>query len=586
MRMPLSEWTNEHFRLSSESSVQPGHVQCFPFQLEPLDCLSPRSKYETTVLMMASQMSKSTLMLASIAYAIAEDPGPMLVVQPNLGMAEAFSKDRLSPMFRDTPKLHGLIADPKARDSGSTIAHRRFIGGHVSIVGANSPAGLASRPIRYLYLDEVDRFEASAGAEGDPVDLAKARTRTFWNRKIVLASSPTIKGSSRIEAAYLESDQREFHVPCPFCSSPQVLRWERVEWPDDDILAAAYRCEYCEKLIPHARKAWMVSRGRYRAGKPGSTIAGFRLSELNSPWRSWGELAVDSVKAMGNPERRRAFLNTSLCELWDDEGQNSVGVPALMARRELIGSQVPAGVVALSVGVDVQGDRLELELVGWGRGEESWSLDYRVLPGDTLGPDPWIELDQYLATGRTHPLLGEIFPAACCVDSGYIAQTIFAYARDRFGRRVFAIKGKAGNYAVWPKRPTRLQGGNMYIVGVDSCKATLMGRLQIAAPGPGYCHFPSDRPEEFFNQLLSEVLTTTYRKGRPHREWVRKKGCRAEALDCRSYAYAGLHALVSMGLRLDAEADRVAALVPKPLAPTSVIVMPTPYASKKSRFVG
>jgi len=235
------------------------------------------------------------------------------------------------------------------------------------------------------------------------------------------------------------------------------------------------------------------------------------------------------------------------------------------------------------VGVDVQANRLELELVGWGRGEESWSIDYKVLPGDTLGPEPWAELDRYLATGRTHPILGEIFPAACCIDSGYLTQRVFEYCRDRFGGRVFSIKGKGGNYAVWPRRPTRLHGGNMYLVGVDSCKATLMGRLRITESGPGYCHFPADRPEEYFDQILSEVLVTTYRKGRPHREWVRKKGCRAEALDARNYAYCALHALGSMGLRLDAEADRVAALG---ALPSAAVVAPAPaYAVSRSRFL-
>ncbi|MCX6602208.1 MAG: phage terminase large subunit family protein, partial [Acidobacteria bacterium] len=277
-------------------------------------------------------------------------------------------------------------------------------------------------------------------------------------------------------------------------------------------------------------------------------------------------------------------INTSLCELWDDEGQNSIGVPALLARREVIGAQLPAAAVAFTVGVDVQGDRLELEMVGWGRGEESWSLDYRVIPGDTLGPEPWRELDKYLAKGWTHPTLGEVFVGACCVDSGYITQTVFEYARDRYGRRVFAVKGKSGNYPVWPKRPTRRQGGNMFIVGVDSAKATLMGRLRIGEPGPGYCHFPTDRGEEYFDQLLSEVLTTTYRKGRPHREWIRRKGMRAEALDCRNYAYGALQALAALGLRLDAEADRVAALG---AAGASVARVETPvYAVSRSRFMG
>ena len=259
--MSLSEWAkNEHVRLSSEGSVQPGQWQCFPYQVEPLDCMGPQSPYSEVVLMMASQMSKTQMALCLLAHIVAEDPGPCLIVEPTLTMAEALSKDRIGPMFRDMPVLQGIVADPKSRDAGSTIFHRRFRGGHVTVVGSNSPAGLASRPIRYLFLDELDRFENSAGAEGDPAALAIAQTRTFWNRKVIWTSSPTVKDSSRIPAALEESDQREFYVPYPLCGAYQVLKWPRVEWPEDSPESAFYRCEKCEGMIDHHRKARMVNR--------------------------------------------------------------------------------------------------------------------------------------------------------------------------------------------------------------------------------------------------------------------------------------------------------------------------------------
>ena len=530
-------------------------------------CRAPRP-YPEVVLVWASQLGKTSVQLAHLAFIIAEDPGPVLFVEPNLAMVEAVSKDRLGPMFRDVPILQGKVSDPKSRDSGSTIYNRRFIGGQVSLVGSNSPAGLAGRPVRYLELDEVDRFEASAGAEGDPVDLAIARARTFWNRKLVLASSPTVKASSRIEAAWLDSDQREYHLPCPRCKVPQVIEWERVEWPEREPEEAAYRCLHCDQLIPHHEKARMVARGRWIKGNPSSKIAGFRLSELNSPWRTWGDLAVDWLKVQGNPERTRVFWNTSLARWWSDEEQRGTDINTLLARRENYGPELPAGVAALTVGVDVGGDRIELELVGWGRGEESWSVEFRVLPGDPTGAQVWRDLDEYLIRTWKHPKAGTLPVHACCIDSGYHMDRVLAFTRERFGRRVFAVKGKEGERAVWPKKPSRKNGAHFYIVGVDSAKVTNIGRLKIAEPGPGYCHFPADRREAWFEQLLSEILTTKYLKGKPRREWRRKPGLRAEGLDARNYAYAALQALLSLGVNLDGEADRIAELdAPKPSAP-------------------
>ena len=473
----LSEWAAEHFRLSSEASAEPRKFTPFPFQVEPLDCLAPNSPYPETVLVWASQTGKTSIQLAHLAYIIAEDPRPVLFVEPNLAMVEAVSKDRLAPMFRDVPVIQGKVSDPKARDSGSTIYNRRFIGGQVSLVGSNSPAGLAGRPVRYLELDEVDRFEASAGAEGDPVDLAIARARTFWNRKVVMASSPTVKGHSRIEAAWLDSDQRDYHVPCPRCKVPQVLEWERIEWPENEPEEAAYRCAHCEQLIPHHEKARMVARGRWNKGNPSSKVAGFRLSELYSPWRSWGDMAVDWLKVQGNPERTRVFWNTSLARWWSDEEQRGTDINTLLARRESYGPDLAAGVAVLTVGVDIGGDRLELELVGWGRGEESWSVEYRVLPGDPAGAQVWRDLDEYLMRTWRHPKAGPMPVHACCVDSGFSMDRVLNFTRERFGRHLFAVKGKEASVqcgrsdrharpgprstsSVWTRRKQQPSGGS------------------------------------------------------------------------------------------------------------------------------
>lgn len=577
-RVPLSVWADRHRRLSSEGSAAPGQWQTLPFQREPLDCITPGSPYSEIVLMWSSQVGKSEALLNLVAYAVAEDPGPMLCVQPTLPMCEAFSKDRLAPLFRDTPILKGRVSDPKSRDSGATLFHRRFIGGHVTITGSNSPAGLASRPIRYVLMDELDRWEASAGAEGDQETLAKARTRTFPNRKIVKVSSPTIKGASRIEAAFLASDQRFFHVPCPFCGHRQRLVWSRVEWSKDEPAKAAYRCAGCEELVPDHRKAWMVARGVWIAANPGSKVAGFHLSELYSPWRAWGELAEEWLKAQGNPEALRAFINTSLAELWDDAGAANVTEADLLARRENYGPTLPERAAVLTAGADVQADRIEVSVFAWGPGEESWLMTHRVIPGDPTGPGVWAALDSFLLERWQHPLVGPMPIHAACIDSGFLAGQVTRFCDERRGRRVWAVKGMAGSGPVWPRKQSKAPKGRVYVLHHDSLKTTLQRRLSIAE-GPGKMHFPTTVGLRYCEQLNSEFLRTEYRRGRPERVWERRKGRAAEAWDAAVYAYAAIFGLQAQGVHVDAEAARLDGLRQVGAA------APAGYQTYRSNFV-
>lgn len=371
--LTVSEWADQNARLSSESAAEKGEWRTdrAPYQRAIMDAVSPSDRAETVVLMCAAQMGKTTMMAHFIGYIIDLDPGPVLLVQPREVDAEAFSKDRLAPMLRDTPCLRGKVAEARSRDSNNTILHKKFLGGSITLAAASSPAGLAMRSIRYCLLDEVDRYPASAGSEGDPVNLAITRTANFWNRKIVLCSTPTIKGASRIEAAWLESNQQSYWVPCPHCGEFQVLRWDNLVWPKGEPGKAEYRCEHCAKLIGDWQKHWMLKHGEWRAAHPERETAGFRINGLYSPWRKWGALARKFLADRRSPETLREFVNTVLAEPWDDEAETSVDIVTVMARREHYRAPAPYGVAVLTAGVDVQKDRLELELVGWGRGEES-----------------------------------------------------------------------------------------------------------------------------------------------------------------------------------------------------------------------
>ncbi|MBS1853908.1 MAG: phage terminase large subunit family protein [Acidobacteria bacterium] len=584
-RQTVSEWADRNRRLSPEASAEAGEWRTdrAPYQRALLDALTPNSPYERVVFMSSSQVGKTECLNSFVGYVIDQDPGPILVVQPRVEDGEAWSKDRLAPMLRDTPVLRGKVADVRSRDANNRVLHKRFQGGSITIAGANSPAGLAMRPIRYVLLDEVDRYPPSAGTEGDPVSLAVKRSTTWWNRKVLLVSTPTVKGASRIESWWLRSNQQSYWVPCPLCNGYQVLVWPNLIWPKGHPEQALYRCEHCGEMLASYRKPWMLARGEWRAANPKSKIAGFWINQLYSPWKEWPDTAIEGVEARhGGPETWRAFINTALGELWDDEAETSVDIAALLTRREQYGPRLPGGVCVLTAGIDVQLDLAELELVGWGKGEESWSIEYRVFPGDPSAPEMWRAIDEYLNRQWLHEYGISLPVAACGIDSGFHTQQVYDFCRVRYHRRVFALKGKSGPLPVWPKKPTRntINRTPLWIVGVDSAKSVIYGRLKIEQPSPGYSHFPAERPVGWFEQLLSETLVTTYSKGVPVREWRPKKGVRTEALDARVYAYAAICGLVSMGLRVDAEADRVAALRPA----TNAVVSPA-AASRPARSV-
>ncbi|MBF0421181.1 MAG: phage terminase large subunit family protein, partial [Magnetococcales bacterium] len=437
-----------------------------------------------------------------------------------------------------------------------------FRGGILRITGANSAAGLSSMPVRFLFLDEVDRYPGDVDGEGDPVALAIQRTANFANRKVLMTSSPTIKGFSRIEAAYAESDQRRYWVPCPSCQQEQVLVWQQVHWPKNQPEKAHYVCIHCEAIIPEHRKSWMLEYGRWIAEARGNgLIAGFHLSSLYSPmgWVSWGQIAEEHVQVHRDPFRLKVWVNTKLGETWEEITEKLDG-EGLMERREVFGPFLPAGVVVLTAGIDVHPDRLEIEIVGWGRDEESWSIRHIVISGDPTAPTVWDDLDNLLLSTFPHSRqVGDLPVFASAIDTGG-ANTMQAYAfcRDRQDRRVWGIKGIGGmGKPLWPLRASRNNKGRipLFIIGVDAAKESIYARLRIKTPGPGYCHFPKDRDAEWFRQLTAEKVATRYVKGRPIREWKKPDSARNEALDCRVYAVAALHGMMNMGFRLNVEAD-------------------------------
>lgn len=523
--------------------------------------------------MKSAQVGWTEVLNNVVGFYVDQDPAPMLLIQPTVEMGEAWSKDRLAPMIRDSPRLTAKIADSKVKDSGNTILHKSFIGGHITIAGANSPAGLASRPVRVLLCDEVDRYPASAGSEGDPVSLARKRTTTFWNRKLLAGSTPTVKGKSRIEAGFLQGDQRRYFVPCPHCDHKQHLKWANVQWPEGKPEDAYYVCEGCGAVIVDADKPWMLAEAdrRQRAGEKGigwvataepkrAGIASFHINEIYSPWVTFGTMAANFIEAKQFPDTLRTWINTALGEPDDVRGE-SMDETGLLERREVYPAEVPAGVVLLTCGVDVQDNRLELEIVGWGPGGESWDIDYRVIEGDP-GQHPshsplWKQLDDILTSDFEHELGVRVRISAAAIDTGgHKTEMVYAFCKPRFARRVFAVKGVGGHGRPLVSKPTRNNsaGVRLFSVGVDTAKELLFSRLKVNEPGPGFCHFPHTRDVAFFSQITAERLVTRYFKGTAVRRWeLKDPKARNEALDCRVYATA---ALAILDVNLDKAAKK------------------------------
>lgn len=562
--LTVSEWADQYRRLDSKSSAEPGRWRTSrtPYLREIMDALSPSCPDEFVVFVKGTQLGATECGNNWLGYVIHRAPGPMLYVQPTLEQAEAYSKQRVAPMIEGSPILAELIETPRSRDSGNTIRVKEFPGGMVRMIGANSPSSLASMPIRYLFFDEVDRYGESAGTEGDPIEIGLKRSTSYKrNRKVFLASSPGTKGLSRIEAAYEHSDKRVYEIPCPRCGEFQPLTWAAVRWdksPDEKTHypeTVRIHCLSCGKPIQEHEKTEFLAKGRWTPTADGDgRTRGYHLNALYSPlgWYSWEDAVRDFLRAKrGGLELLKVWTNTVLAETWEEKGER-VNEDTLFARREKYAHEAPEGVLTITAGVDVQADRVEIEIVGWGKGEESWSLDYRVVRGEFDREDVQSRLDDLVLHRTFRAPGGDRFHIqATGIDYSYASDAVEAYVEEREIRNVWALKGMAGSgrkivqAAQQRRRGRSPRRVHLYIVGVDEAKRLLYARLRLREPGPGYCHFPigEAHEEEYFRQLTAERRVIRYSKGFPRAEWVLPSGRRNEALDCRVYATAALYLL-------------------------------------------
>ncbi len=603
-RLRVSEIAERDLVLSREYSKEPGAIRLArtPFLREPMDRLSPEDRAQTIVFMGPVQIGKTIIGQAFIAAVVGYYPGPMLVVTDTDTKAEEFSKYRLDMMIRDSPHLRSRVAVAKSRSRDNTIKLKTFPGGYLKLVGAQSASGLTSMTCRYVLLDEADDHKANVSYAGSSVSLALGRQTTYGDmRKTLIVSSPKVKGDSEIEAWFERGDRRRFWVPCPRCGEFQVLQWRdpetgafRLVWPKGRPEEARYICAHCGAAWENRDKNAFLPAGEWRAERPdlgeNGTIASYALNALYSPvgMYSWAEMArqwekaTERVKA-GDIEELRAFVNTRLAESFEEPGEQ-IDPNALANRLDPDWDAVPAGVLCIVIGVDVQDDRVEVVTLGIGAGWEMWILAYNVILSDPLDRQTWTALDELVLRrwqtedGRT------LRAAATCVDSGHRTQSVYDYARTRKKWGVRAIKGVGGPAKpIWDKAIRRAgklkHQGQFYAVGTDTTKDKLHECLKVNLPGPKFLHVPARIPRtypDWFEQLTAERKVNYREKGKEVRGWrLVTEGRRNEVLDTMVYALAAAYS-VQMGrpgffdARVEALAATVEPAAPAPSAPAPV----------------
>lgn len=547
--LTVSEWADRYRKLSPESSAEPGQWRTdrAPYQKEIMDAVSDPD-IETIVIMSSAQVGKTEVVNNIIGYFIDYDPAPIMVLMPTVDLAKSYSKKRLATMIRDTPTLRGKVKEAKSRDSDNTILEKGFPGGYIALVGANSPTHLASRPIRILLADEVDRFPLSAGAEGDPLSLAEKRTSTFWNKKKIFVSTPTEKEISRIEKEYESSTKEQWCLSCPNCGRFQPLSFAQIKF--NDMRNITMECKFCKEEATEFE--WKAREGRWIADNPNITDKrGFHINAFASPWERWENIVKEFKEAKKNgKETLKVWVNTYLGEAWEDQDGEIADEEELVKRRERYECEVPDSVLVLTAGVDVQDDRLEVEVVGWGVGKESWGIYYKIFYGD-LGQDAiWNQLDLFLTREFVYKNGERLVISSVCIDSGgHYTDEVYKFCKTREHRRIFAIKGYGGEGKPFIGKAARNNRERvaLFPLGVDTGKEMVFSRLKIEFEGSGYCHFPIESEkgydEIYFKGLTSEKRVLKYYKGKRKFEWVKKKNIRNEPLDLRNYATAAIEIL-------------------------------------------
>lgn len=577
--LTVSEWA-DRFMVLPAGSNESGHFSTdnAPYQKAIMDAVADPEVREVSV-MSSAQVGKTTVLLCVIGYYIQYEPSTMLMVLPTLNLSERFSKTRLAAMISDIPELSERVAPVKTRDSNNTILFKSYPGGHIVLAGANSPASLSSMPIRVILMDEVDRFPESAGSEGNPIMLAEARATSFWNKKYVKTSTPTIAGHSKIEDSFKKGTMERYCVACPVCGEFQTYDFRRL-----DFDSLSMTCEFCGELIEE--RDWKSSEHKWIAEHPErKDHRSFHLNQMVNPYVDWKDIVRQFLDAkhkadkLHDMEDLKVFINTVLGECWEeaDMDESHVEEDVLEERAEHYDADIPDGVIVLTAAVDVQDNRFEVEVRGWAREYETWGIYKTEIYGKLEEGEIWEELEEYLGTTFRFRDGRELNVAAVCIDTGgHHTNQVYRWIKlmKNKGKRVYGIKGYAGKPDIpllhhktsveisdLNERGEKIVVDRTYIqiIGVDAGKESIMNQLKITEPGERYCHFPSNGgrgyDSEYYRGLLSESKIYKKVSGKYKYVWVKKAGARNEPLDLFNYNYAAVEMLRPVWGALEAKLE-------------------------------
>lgn len=611
--LTVTQWAEAKRRLSAESAAEPGpwRTERTPYLREPMDAFTD-PKVRHIVMVAASQVGKSEFLNNCIGYIIDEDPGSILFIHPTTIDAQEYSKLRIAPMLRDSPALRQKIAAPKSRDSHNTILQKAYPGGILTMCGSTEAHALASKPIRYVFGDERDRWATSAGNEGDPWDLAMARQTTFYNAKAVEVSTTTIKNASAIEAAYYTGTMERWNSKCPHCGEYHEIRWADIRFEYDEIIVSYkktykvkkvyYTCPGCgcistEAEMKRAPAKWIAENPEAY----GQGTRSFWLNAFVSQWASWESIVLKYLNALGSTKKMQVVFNTCFGEPWEDRGDIE-DEDSLLARREDYGKdkdgepvELPPGVLVLTAGVDTQDDRMEYEIVGHGFFGETWGIEKGIVMGRPDDDATWNKLDEVVfdRVMRFENGVGLRVSMSFVDEGGHFTQSVRAQCNARISKKVFCIKGMPGQdkpYISPPKKQkifvNQIAVGTcwQYQLGVDSGKEIIMDNLRVQTPGQKYCHFPKrdDYGSAYFAGLLSETKVYDPNKKQPW-SWKKIPGHeRNEPLDCRNYALAAFKALPKNLDEIDRQI-KAASGVRVPAPPSANITPPKRRTAQRSR---
>jgi phage terminase large subunit GpA-like protein len=555
-KLSLRQWSDTHRWLSTAEGPEGGKrwtTSRVPFLAAIMDALDESHPAQIVVFKKSAQVGGTNVGLNWIGRTIHHDPVPFAALFPTDRLASRWVRGKLDTMIEATPVLRQIIPQGRKVD-GNTVSEKHFPGGVFYAWSANIPSDVSSSSITRGLADEVDRFPPDLENEGDPIELFLRRQAAYvTRRKAFLNSTPTIRSLSHIDPWYERSSQGQYHVPCPHCGEKQVLRIENLRYPEANPRRAVFVCEENGCVIEEVHKTAMLEGGEWQHRYPEREIVGFHINAFYVPiglGDSWGDIAVAFERAKRSPEKLKTFTNTFLGETNDDPTEK-LDWQVIQARAERFDlREIPPGCLILTAATDVQKDRLEVLVAGWGRNEALWTIDHHVIEGDPTRPEVWEAHDAYLDRRFRNSFGVDMKIEATAVDSSYIQHDVTNYTRTRDARNVFAVKGMpqvgkpiiVGATYVDVKFGGKIdkRGAKQYPVGTVAAKHRIASRLisdgglrdkPAPLPSDRHFHFSDQLPEEFFRQLTAEVWDPKARK------WV-KTYERNEILDLLVYAHA------------------------------------------------